>query len=340
MMRFRPGLALLIGCCASLTACAASAPKGPNVTVHAPAVGRPQPPASVEAALSRDAFSPYAALGLSDNDGLAPNESQFALAQTCMSDAGYANVNAGTVPMGIRMDSAALAFAQPWGDWGYLGDAAAQQYGFLAPPGSALTQLGVDFQPTDPTTLPQAEQTAAGKCATIVQNFSTAVQDGPLAGIATLSNDIGSDVAHDPAVKKATRAWSACMSKNGYRFPSPGQVFFTELQTIYGTKGEINIGSPVSSSGQKAQLAAAVSDATCTDSADLAGIYFAVQASYEQQLVNANQQSLTAAVHRYRAAYARELGQLRARLRTAKAIPFPHGKPGQIKVPGRIKVKG
>ena len=222
MMRIRPGLALLIGCCASLTACAASAPKGPNVTVHAPAVGRPQPPASVEAALSRDAFSPYAALGLSDNDGLAPNESQFALAQTCMSDAGYANVNAGTVPMGIRMDSAGLAFAQPWGDWGYLGDAAAQQYGFLAPPGSALTQLGVDFQPTDPTTLPQAEQTAAGKCATIVQNFSTAVQDGPLAGIATLSNDISSDVAHDPAVKKATRAWSACMSQERLPLPQPG----------------------------------------------------------------------------------------------------------------------
>ena len=31
---------------------------------------------------------------------------------------------------------------------------------------------------------------------------------------------------------------------------------------------------------------------------DLAGIYFAVQASYEQQLVNANQQALGAAVQR------------------------------------------
>jgi hypothetical protein len=333
MMRFRPGLGLLIVCCAGLTACAASAPKGPNVTVHAPAVGRPQPPASVEAALSRDAFSPYAALGESDNDGLAPNESQFTLAQACMSDAGYANVNPGTVPMGIRIDAAGLAFAQPWGDWGYLGDAAAQQYGFLAPAGSALTQLGVDLQPTDPATLPQAEQTAAGKCATIVQNFSTAVQDGPLAGIATLSNDIGSDVQKDMAVKKATHTWSACMTRNGYSFPNPGQVFFSELQTIYGTKGSINIGDPVSSSAQKAQIAAATTDANCTDASDLAGIYFAVQASYEQQLVNANQQALTAAVHRYRAAYAKELGQLKALLRTAKAIPFGRG-------PGKIHVRG
>jgi hypothetical protein len=65
----------------------------------------------------------------------------------------------------------------------------------------------------------------------------------------------------------------------------------------------------------------AVSDAGCTESADLAGIYFAVQASYEQQLVNANQQALAAAVRRYRAAYQKELGQLPALLRTAKATP-------------------
>ena len=206
--------------------------------MHAPDVGRPQPPASVEAALSRDAFSPYAALG--ESRQRRPGAQRVAVHP----GAGLherrrlrERQRRHRVPMGIRIDTAGLAFAQPWGDWGYLGDAAAQQYGFLAPPGSALTQLGVDFQPTDPTTLPQAEQTAAGKCATIVQNFSTAVQDGPLAGIATLSNDIGSDVQHDPAVKKATRAWSACMSKNGYSFPSPGQVFFSELQTIYGDQG-------------------------------------------------------------------------------------------------------
>ena len=34
-------------------------------------------------------------------------------------------------------------------------------------------------------------------------------------------------------------------------------------------------------------------------SSDLAGIYFAVQASYEKQLVTANQQALTTAVSQY-----------------------------------------
>ena len=49
----------------------------------------------------------------------------------------------------------------------------------------------------------------------------------------------------------------------------------------------------MSPAANQAQIAAAVTDATCTESADLAGIYFAVQASYEQQIVNANQQRST-----------------------------------------------
>jgi hypothetical protein len=53
-----------------------------------------------------------------------------------------------------------------------------------------------------------------------------------------------------------------------------------------------------------------------------AGIYFAVQASYEQQLVTANQQALSTAVSQYRAAYKKELTKLAALLRTAKAQPF------------------
>ena len=70
----------------------------------------------------------------------------------------------------------------------------------------------------------------------------------------------------------------------------------------------------------------ATADANCTQTTDLAGIYFAVQTSYEQQLVDANQQALTAAVRKYRAAYRKELQDLAALLRTAKAVPFPGGK--------------
>ena len=122
------------------------------------------------------------------------------------------------------------------------------------------------------------------------------------------------------------------MAKNGYSFNSPDNVFRAEVQAMYGN-GQHNIspGTQVSGPAERAQIAVAVTDADCTQSTDLSGIYFAVQASYEQQLVKANQQALTDAVHRYRVAYARELSRLTALLRTAKAVPFgpvKHTRPG------------
>ena len=326
-MRIRTGFCLLICCCAGLTACTAAAPKGPDTTVSTPSVGRPQPPSSVQAALSREAFTPYAALGQSNNDGLAPNESGNALAIACMTAAGYPN--SGNTPFAISLGPANLAFSQPWGEWGYLGVAEAEQYGFRVPPGSALTALGIDVPPpgTNPASLPQAEQTAMGKCATIVQDFTNAAQNGSLAGIQALSNDIYNDVLKDAAVKNATNAWSACMAKNGYSFHQPQAVWGQELQAMYGGSHQISPDTPVSAAANQAQIAAAATDADCTQSADLAGIYFAVQASYEQQIVNANAQALTAAVQQYRTAYAKELNKLPALLRTTKAIPFPAIKP-------------
>ena len=326
-MRTRPALFLLICCCAGLSACTADASSGPNVTVSTPNVGRPDPPSSAQTALSRDAFTPYAALGESNNDGLAPNESQEALSSACMSVAGYPNST--NTPFEIRFGTANLAFSQPWGAWGYLGTAEAEQYGFRVPPGSALSALGIHTfgTGTNPSSLPQAEQTAIGKCATITENFSNSVQNGALAGIGTMSNDIASDVAKDGAVAGATAAWKACMTRNGYNFSQPQNVFFQELTTMYGRRAGVRPGDPVSTAANQAQIATAVTDADCSQSTDLAGIYFAVLASYEQQIVNANATALAAAVRQYRAAYSRELGKLPALLKTASAQPF--GSPGQ-----------
>src|SRR5579862_6898102 len=111
-MRARYTLLLLTCCCAGLSACTAAASSGPVTAVSTPAVGRPQPPSSVQAALSRMAFTPYAALGQSDNDGLAPGESSYALSQACLAAAGYPN--AGNVPFAISLGAANLAFSQPW----------------------------------------------------------------------------------------------------------------------------------------------------------------------------------------------------------------------------------
>jgi hypothetical protein len=322
----RTGLCLL-ACCAALAACTANAAKGPDPTVTTPAVGKPPLPVSAQGALSGEAFTPYAALGISSNDGLAPGESQYALATPCMNAAGYPGITLsdGIVPFGISLGGpTGLAFTQPWGGWGYLGAADAQQYGFRYPPSAALTTLGLGAAlPPTPPSVPAAEQAAAGKCGTIMQDFANATQDGPLAGIITLANDITSDVAHDPGVKNATRAWSACMAKNGYTFGQPQDAVNQEFQVMYGDARSISPSTRVSASANQAQIAAAVTDAGCSQSSDLAGIYFAVQASYERQLVTSNQQALSAAVSQYRAAYTKELTKLPALLRTAKAQPFP-----------------
>jgi hypothetical protein len=315
-MRIRAGLGLLACCCAALAACTAAPPKGPDTTVSTPAVGRPPAPASAQAAVSTEAFTPYAALGTSSNDGLAPGESSDALATACMSAAGYqaANLASTIVPVHFGGELYDLSFPFPWGGWGYLGAAAAQQYGFN------LFQL----LPNQPA-IPAAEQAAAGKCATIVQDFSNAVDDGPLAGIFTLGDYISTDMGQDPAVKAAARAWSACMAKNGYSFDQPQAVWGQELNAMYGPPPH-SPSAPVSASAQRAQLAAAVTDVGCSQSSDLAGIYFAVQASYEHELVTANQQALNAAVRQYKANYAKELSKLPGLLRTANAQPFPTAK--------------
>ena len=134
-MRIRTGWPLLICCAAltagtALTACTATAPKGPAATVTTPAVGRPPAPVSAQAALSSEAFTPYAALGAADNDGLAPGDTYDALHTACMNDAGYGQY-ASQAPYPVRTNRG-LGFAQAFGPWGYIGTALAAQEGFMA----------------------------------------------------------------------------------------------------------------------------------------------------------------------------------------------------------------
>jgi hypothetical protein len=93
--------------------------------------------------------------------------------------------------------------------------------------------------------------------------------------------------------------------------------------------GGLTITAPSLTAAQKAaQIAQAEADAACTQSTDLAGIYFAVQAGYEQQIVDANQQQLSKAVQQYRAAYQKELGQLPTLLTTTPATAPGNGPNG------------
>jgi hypothetical protein len=305
-MRIRIGMALL-ACCAAITACTATAPKGPNSNATVPAVGKPAAPASEQAALSSEAFTPYAGLGAVSGDGLAPGETYQALHTACMNDAGYGQY-ATDVPFAIRANRG-LVFAQAAGPWGYIGMSLAEQYAFNTPgdlgPAGALS-------PTSIASLPTAVQAAGNKCFNIVIDFNNHEFANSLAGIETMNNEISGDVIHDPDFKKATTAWSACMAKNGYTAPD-ADTFAQSQQQRFFLPGS-NPSQPAAPT--KTQIAMAVTDAQCTQSTDLSGIYFAVQADYEQQFVTANQQALNVAVRHYKADYARELSKLPTLLRT------------------------
>lgn len=136
-MRDRRGSLLFICYCAGLAACTAAPPKGPDVTVTTPVVGRPPAPVSAQAALSREALTPYFGLGAASDDGLAPGETYAALHAACMNDAGYGQYS-GSTPYPVRANRG-MAFAQAYGPWGYMGTA---EHGAEQAPGAAADDIG------------------------------------------------------------------------------------------------------------------------------------------------------------------------------------------------------
>jgi hypothetical protein len=339
-MRLSIGLALLICCCATITSCTAAAPKGPNANVTVPSVGKPPAPVSAQAALSSEAFTPYADLGAASDDGLAPGETYQALRTACMNDAGYGQYAAQS-PIAIRANRG-LGFPQPAGLWGYVGVSLAQQYGFDTPdsgPGSGAGAVDT-FQ-----SLPTAVQEAGVKCLNIIADFNNHEFSTSLAGIETMNNEISTDVVQDAEFKSATRAWSKCMAKNGYTTPDPNTFAQAEQQRFIvvpsQSQGSSPAPAPTPTPQTQTQIAMAVTDAQCTLSTDLSGIYFAVQADYEQQFVTANSQALTVAVRGYKADYAKELKNLPALLRTAsdklnifgRTVKGTPGGPGRVATP-------
>jgi hypothetical protein len=332
-MRIRTGLCVLAGCCAALTACTAAPHKGPVSTVTKPAVGRPPAPTSEAAALDSEPLTPYFALGAAANDGLAPGDTYAALETACMDDAGYSQY-ASSAPFFARANRG-LGFPQAFGPWGYIGVALAEQYGFNTPGNNGDDQSGGGPIPTAST--PNAVQTAEGKCFNIVQAFNDAQFVTSTALIETMNNDVGDDVVNDPDLIKAQHAWSVCMAKNGYDSVQANSIWQPYEQISVGSGGAGSAPSP-SPTANQAQIATAVTDADCTVSTDLGGIYFAIQDSYEQQLVTANQQALNASVREYKANFAKELSKLPQLLRTTSAIPSLPGPPGKNGKPGHPKI--
>jgi hypothetical protein len=115
------------------------------------------------------------------------------------------------------------------------------------------------------------------------------------------------------------------MAADGYDYGTPNELLNSAMN-VGRAAAQANTSLPTAQN--EAQIAQAEADAACTQSTDLAGIYFAVQAGYEQQIVDANQPQLSKAVQQYRAAYRKELGKLPTLLTTTPTTAPGNGPNG------------
>jgi energy-coupling factor transporter ATP-binding protein EcfA2 len=127
-------------------------------------------------------------------------------------------------------------------------------------------------------------------------------------------------ITHDAAVA-AHAGRTVAISDGMQALVTAGQQSPVRGQNPTGPPG------PPTAAQNQAQIAMAMADANCTLSSDLAGIYFAVQANYEQQFVSANQQALDAGVREYKAAFAKALKTMPTLLQTTSATPNLPGPP-------------
>ncbi len=304
-MYLRTGL--MVAAVLALSACGGKAAPKPTPTVAD--VGRPPMAASIDAALAQQAFTPYAHIGQVDSDGLAPHETTAQLGIACMSAAGYPAYGGNLPGQSVRVGDGVVG-TSPFGPYGYVG----------GPTGPAARgfnpALGQGVHSSTPVgQLPADEQTAALICAHIIGDFRDTQEQGSLAIVDSLSTTIGSDVQQDPQVIAATAAWSQCMAADGYQLADPDAAIHGGLRPVQGPAGT---GTPAPP--DPAAVALAQADARCTDRSDLDGIYFAVQAEYEQQVVAANRQQLVSAAQRYRVAYQQELAQMPQLLTTTPPL--------------------
>jgi hypothetical protein len=164
------------------------------------------------------------------------------------------------------------ASALPAGAFGYLRAEVAAVQGFHGPSAAAPVRT-----PRPPAS--EAEGAAAQEC---VKKALAAVRPADSAGselVAALFGRSLEATGRDARVVAATRAWSACMKDAGFADTTPDGL----VARYHGP------GRPTAE-----ELAAATADERCTAAGNLAGIWFAVLAGYQRQLIAANQERLAA----------------------------------------------
>ncbi|MFJ4487384.1 hypothetical protein ACIP3D_34115 [Streptomyces longwoodensis] len=211
---------------------------------------------------------PLSEYGTSEQDDLLLYQTNEALVAQCMTSHGYATYSKRRTTAPSKKTRAEREVVRPAGDWGYIGGATAKRAGFhvavqvpisKGPTGRELKDYNVCWDRADKK-LPSLTDTKGWK---LTQDlFGRSLQQA----------------AEDSRVAAARKNWSSCMSTAGHPADDPQKLADSFRDTMKASVMEI---------------AAAIADESCTRSTNLAGIYFAVLAGYQQHLVAANTKVLT-----------------------------------------------
>ncbi|MFJ3220130.1 hypothetical protein ACIPLC_29960 [Kitasatospora sp. NPDC086801] len=213
---------------------------------------------------------PFSAYRADDRIAAKEIQARNALTVSRMHRAGFSAFDgAGLQPAQPPDDATAL----PAGAWGYLGAEAAASLGFH-PPKRTLPR---------PTAAPadagEAYDAARVDCDQQAMERLGSPQGPGAELVGRLFDESLKAVGRDDRVVAATRQWSACMATAGFEAAAPGKL----SQRFQGTPEITGV-----------ELATARADADCTARTNLAGLWFAVLAGYQRQLIDRNAQALAA----------------------------------------------
>ncbi|MFI9322866.1 hypothetical protein ACIGXI_24245 [Kitasatospora aureofaciens] len=213
---------------------------------------------------------PLSAYQADDRSAVKEIQARNALIVSCMHRAGFSAFTGDGLQAAQPPDNAT---ALPAGAWGYLGAEAAATLGFHPPKRT----------PPRPNPAPAGSGEAYdGARVDCDRQAAERIGSPPAAGsrlVGRLFDESAKATAKDARVVAATRQWSACMTTAGFGATTP-----EELPQRYQTAPEVT----------PAELAAARADADCTAGTELAGLWFAVLAGYQRQLIDRNAEALTA----------------------------------------------
>lgn len=279
----------------SALAAAGCSAQGDGSTVAGPSLASPTiaavppAPASAADALTQLPLEAYTlAVGPEAN---IVDQAQAILIARCVADRGYASLTAAVI-YGQISGASGAATPVAAGAWGYVGRSQAATSGFHpGPHGRTLSFSG------------QAEAAAFQGCVAKAQ--ASLVSGRPAVGgalIEQLSSYAFGNTLGDRRIETATSAWAKCMNAKGQTADNPESLADQPWPTPTATPAE---------------LAVATADEACTVSSNLAGLYFAVLAGYQRELIADHGPALTA----LRQADQNELAN--ARRTIASATPLP-----------------